>query len=52
MQTFLQEFEEKPVSRRALEQKRSYRNWVPDQLIQQKHFSPLSTIIAFPYNFS
>jgi len=26
MQTFLQEFEEKPVSRRALEQKRSYRN--------------------------
>jgi len=26
MRTFLQEFEEKPVSRRALEQKRSYRN--------------------------
>ena len=26
MQTFLQEFEEKPVSRRPLEQKRSYRN--------------------------
>jgi len=26
MQTFLLEFEEKPVSRRALEQKRSYRN--------------------------
>ena len=26
MQTFLQEFKEKPVSRRALEQKRSYRN--------------------------
>jgi hypothetical protein len=26
MQTFLQEFEEKHVSRRTLEQKRSYRN--------------------------